>query len=207
MKIASVVATGVGQPEAGRFAADSIEVSDIEIDANIAGPTGGKLTYKVPRFVVKDYSGPAKLQQLSASASIIDVYRSGLEQFATISAASVSAPSITGTINFGAVMSGEFVYSGTALRDIKDGKIATMQVERANFTVNAQQAGKADKMTGEMINIAVARLRCQRRCRHPRSAKGQRRPVLPRLRQDNGRPLHRHVCARRAHAHRRDDRR
>ena len=155
MKIASVVATGAGQPEAGRFAADSIEVSDIEIDANIAGPTGGKLTYKVPRFVVKDYSGPAKLQQLSASASIIDVYRSGLEQFATISAASVSAPSITGTINFGAVMSGEFVYSGTALRDIKDGKIATMQVERANYTVNAQQAGKADKMTGEMINIAV----------------------------------------------------
>ena len=156
MKISSVVATGAGQPgKPARFAADSIEVSDIEIDANIAGPTGGKLTYKVPRFVVKDYSGPAKLQQLSASASIIDVYRSGLEQFATISAASVSAPSITGTINFGAVMSGEFVYSGTALRDIKDGKIATMQVERAIYTVNAQQAGKADKMTGEMINIAV----------------------------------------------------
>ena len=38
MKISSVVATGAGQPEAGRFAADSIEVSDIEIDANIAGP-------------------------------------------------------------------------------------------------------------------------------------------------------------------------
>ena len=29
-----------------------------------------------------------------------------------------------------------------------------MQVERASYTVNTQQAGKADKMTGEMVNIA-----------------------------------------------------
>ena len=41
-----------------------------------------------------------------------------------------------------------------ALQDIKDGKIAAMQVERANFTVNTQQAGKADKMTGEIVNLA-----------------------------------------------------
>ena len=41
-----------------------------------------------------------------------------------------------------------------ALQDIKDGKIATMQVERANFTVNTQQAGKADKMTGEIANLS-----------------------------------------------------
>ena len=53
-------------------------------------------------------------------------------------------------------MSGEFAYSGMALRDIKDGKIATMQVERANFTVNTQQAGKADKMTGEIAQSRLA---------------------------------------------------
>ena len=51
-------------------------------------------------------------------------------------------------------MSGEFVYSGMALQDIKGGKIAAMQVERANFTVNTQQAGKADKMTGEIANLS-----------------------------------------------------
>ena len=73
---------------------------------------------------MKDYSGPAGLQR-PASASIIDVYRSALEQFATVSASAVSAPSIAASINFGAVMSGDFTYSGTALRDIKDGKIAT----------------------------------------------------------------------------------
>jgi hypothetical protein len=154
MKVASVTASGVGQPDAGRFSADTIEASDIEIGSSIAGPTDGKFTYKVPRLVVKDYSGPASMQPPSASKSIIDAYRSGLEQFAAVSAASVSAPSLAGTINFGAVMSGEFVYSGMALQDIRGGKIAVMQVERANFTVSTQHAGKPDKMTGEIANLA-----------------------------------------------------
>ena len=70
---------------------------------------------------------------------------------------------MTGTINFGAALSGDFVYSGMALQDIKGGKIATMQVERANFTVNTQQAGKADKMTGEIANLSLPRFRCQLR--------------------------------------------
>jgi len=153
MKIASVTASGVGQPDPARFSADSIEASDLEIGASIAGPADGKLTYKMPRVVVKDYSGPASMPPPPASKSIIDAYRSGLEQFAAVSAASVSAPSIAGTINFGATMSGEFVYSGVALRDIKDGKIAAMQVDRADFTVDAQHAGKPDKMTGEIANL------------------------------------------------------
>ena len=154
MKIASVTASGVGQPDQARFSADTIEASDVEIGANIAGPTDGKLAYKMPRVVVKDYSGPASMPPPSASKSIIDAYRSGLEQFAAVSAASVSAPSIAGAVNFGATMSGEFVYSGVALQDIKGGKIAAMQVERANFTVDTQHAGKSDKMTGEIANLA-----------------------------------------------------
>ena len=154
MKIASVVALGVGQPDTGRFSADSIEATDIEISVSLAGPAGANLAYKVPRLVMKNYAGPASLQRPQASASVIDAYRSALEQFATVSAASIEAPSITGTINFGPAMSGEFVYSGTTLRDIKAGKVATMQVERANFTVNTLQAGKADKMIGEILNLA-----------------------------------------------------
>jgi hypothetical protein len=154
VKIAGVTASGVSQPDTGRFSADSIETSDMEISANIAGPAGGSLTYKVPRLVMKDYSGPATLQRPQTPASVIDAYRSALEQFATVSAVSVEAPSVTGTINLGPAMSGEFAYSGTALRGIKDGKIAAMQVERASFTVNTQHAGKPDKMTGEMVNLA-----------------------------------------------------
>ena len=154
LKIAGVTASGVGQQEAGRFSADTIEASDIEIGSSAAGPTDAKFTYKMPRLVVKDYSGPASMQTPSTSTSIIDAYRSGLERFAAVSAASVSAPSFTGTINFGAAMSGEFAYSGMALQDIKGGKVGTIQVERVNFTVNTQHAGKPDKMTGEMANLA-----------------------------------------------------
>jgi len=154
LKIANVTASGVGQPDTGRFSADSIETSDMEISANIAGPAGGSLSYKMPRVVMKDYSGPAGLQRPAAPASVIEMYRSALEQFAAVSATSISVPSITGTVKVGTALSGDFAYSGTALQDIKGGKIATMQVERANFTVNTQQAGKADKMTGEIANLS-----------------------------------------------------
>jgi hypothetical protein len=154
LKIASLTASGVGQPDTGRFLADSIETSDIEISANLAGPAGGSLSYKMPRAVMKDYSGPTALRQASTPASVIEMYRSALEQFAAVQAASVSVPSMTGTVNFGAALSGAFAYSGISLQDIKGGKIATTQVERANFTLNTQQAGKADKMTGEIANLS-----------------------------------------------------
>jgi hypothetical protein len=154
VKIANVVVLGAGQPDSGRFSADSVEASDVEINATLAGAAAGNLTYKAPRLVVKDYAGPASLQQPQASASAIDVYRSALQQFAAMSATSIEAPTISGTLKLGPAMSGEFVYSGTTLRDIKAGKIASMLVERASFSVDTQQAGKADKMTGEILNIA-----------------------------------------------------
>lgn len=155
VEIASVVASGVAQPDAGRFSAETIEASDLEIGASITGPTTeGKLAYKMPRVVMKDYSGPASVPHPPASTSLVDAYRSGLQQFAAMAATSVSAPSITGTMNFGSAMSGEFAYSGVTFKDIKDGKIAAMDIERASFTVNTQQAGKSDKMTGEIANIA-----------------------------------------------------
>ena len=154
VKIASVVASGLAQPDAGRFSAGSIEASDLEIGSSVAGPTEGKLAYKMPRIVMKDYSGPASVPLQPASVSLVDAYRSGLQQFAAMSATSISAPSLTGTMNFGAGMSGEFAYSGMTFKDIKAGKIATMDIERASFTVNTQHAGKPDKMTGEIANLA-----------------------------------------------------
>src|SRR5205807_1390888 len=86
VKVASVVATAVSLPDTARFSADSIEASDVEIGASIAGAAPGQLTYRMPRILMKDYSGPAGLQRPPASASIIDVYRSALEQFAAVSA-------------------------------------------------------------------------------------------------------------------------
>src|SRR5215213_3442289 len=123
LKVASLTASGVGQPDSARFSADSIETSDVEFNIDITGPAGGSLTYKMPRAVMKNYSGPAALHQPLAPASLIEIYRSALEQFAAVQAASVSVPSMTGTVNLGAALSGDFAYSGISLQDIKGGKI------------------------------------------------------------------------------------
>ncbi|MDI1264252.1 MAG: hypothetical protein PS018_13440 [bacterium] len=152
VKIANVVVTGAGQPDAGRFSADAIEASDMEI-RGAGDAAGASLSYRIPRLVIKDYSGPASLQRPPAQAAIIDSYRSALMQFAAVTATSVSVPTMTGTINLGAQLAGEFTYSGMSLQDIKSGKVGAMQVERANFAMNTQQAGKPDRKTGEIASI------------------------------------------------------
>ena len=84
VKIASLTASGVSQPDAARFSAESIEIADVEIGAAMGPQPALSLTYKVPRITVKDYSGPAGLQRPPASSSFTDVYRSALEQFAGV---------------------------------------------------------------------------------------------------------------------------
>jgi len=156
VKIASFTASGVSQPDAKRFSADGIEAIDIEVGVAMATPPGMTLTYKVPRITVKDYSGPASLQPPPASSSFIDVYRFALEQFAGITASSITAPSLTGTMNLGAATpgGGEFAYSGLAMQGIKDGKIDVTKVDGVAFTINMQQAGKAEKISGNLANVA-----------------------------------------------------
>jgi hypothetical protein len=154
VKMAGVTAAGLSQPDTTRFSADSIEATDLEVSVGIAGPAGGRITYKTPQIVMKDYSGPVNPPVRPASASLIEAYRSALEQFAAVSASSITAPTIVGTINnFGAVASAEFTYTGIALQEIRNGKIASMQIERNAFTANTQQAGKTDKMSGEIVNF------------------------------------------------------
>jgi hypothetical protein len=156
VKIARVTASGISQPDATRFSADSLEATDIEVGAGMTGPPALNLTYKVPRVTVKDYSGPASLQRPPASSSLIDVYRFALEQFAAIRASSVTAPSLVGTMNFGAATpgGGDVAYSGLATEGINDGKIASLKVDGFVFTVNMQPAGKAEKLTGNLANLA-----------------------------------------------------
>jgi hypothetical protein len=98
VKITSFTASGVSQPDATRFAAESIEATDIEVGAGMAAQPGWRVTYKAPRITVKDYSGPAGPQRPPASSAIIDMYRFALEQFASVSASSITASSIAGTI-------------------------------------------------------------------------------------------------------------
>ena len=63
---------------------------------------------------------------------------------------------------------------GLAIHDIKGGKIAAMKVDGAAFTVNdAEQAGKPDKITGEIVKLHRYDFDATAHRRHPRSAEGQ----------------------------------
>jgi hypothetical protein len=153
LKIANLTVSGASQPDPARFSADNIEAADVEIGAGTTGAAGWLIDYKAPRVLIKNYSGPVSLPQPPAGASAIEIYRFILERFAAASATSIETPSIAGTINMAPAMAANFTYTGSALRDIKDGKIATMQVERVNLTANTQQAGKSQKLTAEIANI------------------------------------------------------
>jgi len=158
VKIGSVTASGVSQPDKTRFVADGIEATGIEVDARMVAEGDWHVTYKVPRITVKDYSGPAGPLPQPASSSLIDVYRFVIEQFARITAASVTAPSIGATLNFGATTPANadvFTYSGLAIQNIKDGKIAAAKIDDLIFAVNVQQAGKAESITGDLANVAA----------------------------------------------------
>jgi hypothetical protein len=49
VKIATLTASGLSQPDAARFSADAIEATDIEIGGAVATQPALSLTYKVPR--------------------------------------------------------------------------------------------------------------------------------------------------------------
>ncbi len=156
VKIASINASGVSQPDTARFSADNIEVRDVEVGAAMGPQPGPSVTYKAPRITVKEFSGPASLQQQPPSSSAAELYRFAIEQFAGIGAASISVPSIAGTMNFGAALQdGKFTYSGLEVRGIKDGKIATTKVDGFTFTAMTLEKGKTQKIAGDLTNLTM----------------------------------------------------
>lgn len=162
IKIAGITATGVGQPDATHFSADSIEATNITLEAAISVQPSWRIAYKMPRLSVKDYSGPASLKQHPSSSSVIDLYRFALEQFADISASSVSLPSIAGNIDIKVPtqFAGDFKYSDIAIEGIKAGNIAAMKLSGVSFSLDMQQtvgpqAGKPQKVAGNLEKLAA----------------------------------------------------
>lgn len=158
MKIASFMASGVSQLGAARFSADNIEATDVEFDGATGGKAGWSITYKAPHIAIKDFSTPAGAQRPLVSSSAIDNYRVALENFATITASSITFPSLTATIGFPGAEGPQpvdYTYSGLALRDIKEGRIAAATVERASFTAGIRQNGKTENFNGEIAGMAA----------------------------------------------------
>jgi hypothetical protein len=156
VKIAGITASGVGLTDTTRFSAETIEVTDVEVGLQ----ANWSLSYKAPKVVIKDYSGPVGLGQPLAGSTAVDLYRSALQQFAAITVSSIVAPSHAMEISLpspsGAPAVGySYVYTNFALNDIKQGRIGTMTAERASYTANIPQNGRTEKIGGEVTNLAV----------------------------------------------------
>jgi hypothetical protein len=156
IKAASFKAVGVRQVDESRIAADNVEISGVELAIDgAAGPASMKLTYKIPQITLASYSGPARVQGAPASDSILDAYRFGLEQFARMTAGSLSVPTITATMSgVAGGGSGEITYSGLTIRNITSGKFDTAKVDRAVVVIDVQQP-RPDKVTSGFSDATI----------------------------------------------------
>jgi hypothetical protein len=158
VKIGRFVAAGVGQPEAGRFAADRISATDLEVAATLAMQGGVAMSYKAPQVEVMNYAGPTGPLRRLESAAAVDIYRFALEHFAALSASSVAIPSVTAKlapVPPGKAAGGDYTYTGLAMRDIKGGKIATSTVDRVSFTTAIDTPGKRETLTANVEKLAA----------------------------------------------------
>ena len=158
IKIGSVTASGVNQPDAGRLTANRIDAANVEVSGTFGSQAGIRFSYQAPRVEVTEYSGPGgPLRQLQGFGAA-EVSRFALEHLAAITAKSAVIPTVTAKMAptaAGAAGAGDYTYSGVALRDIKDGRIAATTVERVTFTAAMTAAGKLEVLTGDVVNLAA----------------------------------------------------
>jgi hypothetical protein len=158
VKIGRIVAAGVSQPEAGRFAADRISATDFEVAGTLAMQGGVAMSYKAPQIEVTSSAGPAGPLRRLESPAAVDIYRFALEHFAAISAGSVAIPTVTAKLAAvppGKAAGGDYTYTNLQLRDIKGGKIAASTIERTSFTTAIDAAGKRESLTGNIEKLAA----------------------------------------------------
>lgn len=156
IKAASFKAIGVRQVDEAHIAADTVEVDGVELAIDgAAGAANIKVTYKIPQLTLTNYSGPARVQGSPASDSILDAYRFGLEQFASITAASLNVPTITAAMTgITGGEAGDITYSGLTVRNINRGKIDAAKVDRAVVAINVQQP-RPDKITSGFSDLTI----------------------------------------------------
>jgi hypothetical protein len=148
--IGRVVATRVDQPDPGRVTAGRIELSDIAITGPGTVPASMDVSFKIPKLVIENYAGPVQLPP-ALPPDITAPARQAFLLLAATSAQSVTAPTVTMR---GSAASNpplprfdvEYTYSDLALRDIREGRIASVLVDRVAFASTMPDGGK---LTGE----------------------------------------------------------
>jgi hypothetical protein len=159
-KVRELIATGIDIPADWRLSADRIEALDVEISGSLDLQPAMNFVYKAPRIILTDYRGPiAPLRPVNTS-SAFDVARLVLEHIVASAATSVSIPTLIATLSpatpgpqpLGPVT---YTYTDFALHDIRNGRVADMSVERAQFTMTTPPE-VFGKISGEVGKTTVA---------------------------------------------------
>ncbi|RTM09350.1 MAG: hypothetical protein EKK33_26525, partial [Bradyrhizobiaceae bacterium] len=157
IKIAGIKGTGVRLIDDSSFSADSIDITGIDVALDQVGQARVKASYKIPQLTMSDYAGPLHAGTAPANGSLIELYRYVLGQYASVTASSLTAPTLTMSFDSGSGPGGssEITYSGLAIQNLKRGKIDAMKADRAAISIEVKQPGKPDKLTGEVSNVIV----------------------------------------------------
>ncbi|MBR0813247.1 hypothetical protein JQ544_17060 [Bradyrhizobium diazoefficiens] len=157
IKIAGIKGVGVRLIDKSSFSADSIDVTGFEVALDQVGAAKLKASYKIPQLTLRDYAGPVHAGNAPMGGDLIEIYRYVLDQYASVTASSVTAATLTMTFDASGsgAGSGEVAYSGLAIQNLKRGKIDAMKADRAVFTIDVPQPGKQDKLTGELSDVIV----------------------------------------------------
>ena len=157
IKVGRFSASDIGLGSTSTFTANSIVLTDIDASGAVVPSGGLAVSIKAPRVEIADYSGPTQLPAQTKITAPIDMYRAGLAQFAAISARAITAPTVTVAAKGTALPGGaDYVYSDLAIRDIKDGKVATTHASRVTVAMTAAQPNKKQmRMTGEIADISA----------------------------------------------------
>jgi hypothetical protein len=122
--LAQVTASGIGLT--GK--ATRVEIVDLETSDMLPGRPGVRMDQKASRVTLTGFSArplaPRKV------ASMLDLTRLWLEQFSTVTAASIEIPSLTVTLtptggsSRSPALSAEYTYANLVLRGVRDGRVA-----------------------------------------------------------------------------------
>ena len=153
LRVGRVVATGIGQPRAGRMSATQLEIDDLEIDGIVGA--GLHVTYKIPRLEFADYTGPTALLQPIDVASPIEAIHAALQQFIAVTASSLAIPTLTISVTAkeSSLAAVEYGYSGIVLRNIGEGRIGSTNVDRVVAAVSGADPNGPSGFTAEVNDI------------------------------------------------------
>src|SRR6267154_330347 len=152
LRIGRVVATGIGQPGAGRISAAQLEIDDLEIEGTIAVGAGLHVTYRIPRLEFANYSGPTVLLYPIDAASPIEAIRAALQHFIAVTASSLTIPTVTVSLTAkeSPLSAVEYGYSGIVLGNIGEGRVGSTTVDRVVAAVNAAGPSGPSGFTAEL---------------------------------------------------------